>query len=314
MTTVKRATIKSLSLELENLKEQLKEFHIFKMKVEKLEETIGNMNKNDKPDLGNKDAVSRNKLEQIFKCKKCDKSSESARSLKKHVVETHSKEIKCKVCDKKFTKNCDLEVHLNSEHQEAKIYGCDKCEMTFVLKWRLDKHKNIHSSENLKFCHYFNNEKVCPYQKFGCMFKHDHAEQCKFKEKCANKLCQFKHKTDQQLSCEKCEYKGISKYDIENHLKMHDEQDTESIDEDEESYEGYYQEFYPEIFQKYVEAGNCIECNYCDYFADKNTLSELEEEIKNHVKENHKEIINSYDLKSAQNKYQHEFYVLFVEE
>ena len=58
-------------------------------------------------------------------------------------------------------------------------------------------HTQVHSSEVLKFCHYFNNEKNCPYDKLGCKFLHQHAERCYFGEKCKNKLCQFKH-TDQK--------------------------------------------------------------------------------------------------------------------
>ena len=60
------------------------------------------------------------------------------------------------------------------------MYECDKCDKKFLLNWRLKKHQDIHSNrENLKFCHYFNNGKE--------------SEQCKFKENCRNKLCQFKH-------------------------------------------------------------------------------------------------------------------------
>ena len=44
-----------------------------------------------------------------------------------------------------------------------------------------------------KCCHYFNNEKHCPYENIGCMFLHQDSENCYFGIRCKNKLCQFKH-------------------------------------------------------------------------------------------------------------------------
>ena len=67
------------------------------------------------------------------------------------------------------------------------------CDKTFVLKWRLRKHLEGHSKDCGKFCHYFNNEKVCPFEKIGCKFLHKDSEVCYFGRKCRNKLCQYKH-------------------------------------------------------------------------------------------------------------------------
>ena len=46
---------------------------------------------------------------------------------------------------------------------------------------------------DIKFCHYFNNKKDCPYEEIGCMFKHAKSDNCWFKEHCKNKLCQYAH-------------------------------------------------------------------------------------------------------------------------
>ena len=62
------------------------------------------------------------------------------------------------------------------------------------MKWRLDKHEKAHTLENIKFCHYFNNEKNCPYEEVGCMFKHEQSQVCRYKDNCSNKLCQFHHR------------------------------------------------------------------------------------------------------------------------
>ena len=51
----------------------------------------------------------------------------------------------------------------------------------------------IHESLNKKKCHYFNNEKECPYFEVGCMFVHEFSGQCKFGPACVRQLCPFQH-------------------------------------------------------------------------------------------------------------------------
>ena len=51
----------------------------------------------------------------------------------------------------------------------------------------------VHSADS-KFCHYFNNEKPCPYEEFGCKFKHEKSSTCSYGQRCNNTLCQFQHK------------------------------------------------------------------------------------------------------------------------
>ena len=96
--------------------------------------------------------------------------------------------------------------------------------MTFVLEWRFKKHRNIHSEEavNFKFCHYYNNNKTCPYSDLGCMFRHKQSPICLSKTKCSNKLCQFKHSpTDKkkQHSCDKCNYITDSAKNFKTHIE-----------------------------------------------------------------------------------------------
>ena len=97
--------------------------------------------------------------------------------------------IKCDLCDKVFSRNSELEAHLERVHNEEKKFKCHECEMTFMLKWRLGKHVSIHTEKDglLKFCHYFNNDKTCPYANIGCMFLHKNAPTCHFKENCSKK-------------------------------------------------------------------------------------------------------------------------------
>ena len=62
------------------------------------------------------------------------------------------------------------------------------------MKWRMEKHTSDHRVD-IKSCHYFNNDKPCPYDKVGCKFKHETAPECRFNLKCTFKLCQFTHTT-----------------------------------------------------------------------------------------------------------------------
>ena len=125
--------------------------------------------------------------------KSVSKSIESAKSMKKHMKNIHPTQIGCFVCALSFTKNSDLEAHIEECHESSSRYNCDQCNKKFVLEWRLKKHQESHSSDGNKFCHYFNNHKPCPYEKIGCMFLHQHSKICYFRAKCRNKLCQFKH-------------------------------------------------------------------------------------------------------------------------
>ena len=102
------------------------------------------------------------------------------------------------LCDIVFSRNSDLKFHLATYHQK-KCFKCEKCEMSFVLKWRLQKHVGKHEEKkkvNMKFCHYFNNDKDCSFETLDCMIKHQNAPQCKYDEKCLKTLCQFKHKEE----------------------------------------------------------------------------------------------------------------------
>jgi hypothetical protein len=130
--------------------------------------------------------------DQRLECDKCDYFCIRKYDMRKHMIGKH-KELcqakKCNVCDKTFLENCDLETHIKDNH-EAKTFKCDECGKTFVLKWRLRKHLSVHTTE--KYYHYFNNEKVCPFEEIGCKFRHEPSTTCKFKQ-CNNLLCQYRH-------------------------------------------------------------------------------------------------------------------------
>ena len=100
------------------------------------------------------------------------------------------KSTKCEECGREFSRNCDLENHLE-DHEKEKSYECDQCGKSFFLEWRLKKHENVHKGD-AKHCHYFNNGKPCPFFSIGCMFLHEKSGKCKFPV-CKNSMCQFEH-------------------------------------------------------------------------------------------------------------------------
>ena len=51
----------------------------------------------------------------------------------------------------------------------------------------------MHKMKNAVNCHYYNNNKSCPYDDLGCMFPHKTSQQCKFGKLCSRKLCQYTH-------------------------------------------------------------------------------------------------------------------------
>ena len=72
-------------------------------------------------------------------------------------------------------------------HDSIEKYSCEHCDKQFVLKWRLQKHQQIHTQHKTKKCHYFNNGKICPYENIGCMFEHSSSELCKYGIQCNKK-------------------------------------------------------------------------------------------------------------------------------
>ena len=133
MAGEKKKTIRTLSQEVDLLKEQVKEIPLLKMKLLEFEKMFNNLkSRKDFPE-------NREKLE-VIKCNHCDKSFGLKKKLKKHLCDTNTRENKCKTCDECFSENCELETHIKTQHSDNTEYGCDLCDKKFVLKWRLSKH------------------------------------------------------------------------------------------------------------------------------------------------------------------------------
>ena len=118
-----------------------------------------------------------------FKCNICDEIFPTNKEVDCHIQSTHPKVFKCRLCSHNFSLSKDLETHIKNQHNSTEL-KCDSCEKVFYMKWRLNKHKEIHTSVNVRHCHYFNNGKNCPFEDIGCKFLHRDWEVCKFGKSC----------------------------------------------------------------------------------------------------------------------------------
>ena len=75
MSGKNKITIKTLSEEVNNLKEQVKEMNMLQQRVTDLEQILKNLK------------IKESFTTDIHKCRKCDKTFESKKALKKHFAE-----------------------------------------------------------------------------------------------------------------------------------------------------------------------------------------------------------------------------------
>ena len=59
----------------------------------------------------------------------------------------------------------------------------------------MKKHNKITHENLIIYCHYFNNDKICPFKE-ECLFLHEEAETCKFGKLCERMFCMYKHESE----------------------------------------------------------------------------------------------------------------------
>ena len=170
--------------------------------------------------------------------------------------------LNCKHCDLTFTNACKFEQHLEDHGLERK-YSCDVCGKNFHLKWRLQKHLQLHLPDSrARFCHYYNNGKTCPFFNFGCMFKHEKSGKCNV-SMCSRKLCQFEHDemgtSEEIITCDESdiEEEATSMSNIE-----YGENDCHlctmkfnSIEDLTGHFQSNHQEYYEQVFEGAYQLG-----------------------------------------------------------
>ena len=128
-----------------------------------------------------------------FKCRVCDQECENLQDLQKHKEEKHDRleEFKCGECDRCFKSEKKLEVH-EKTHEK---FECEECDKMFNYENLLERHVDaVHSDPDFViYCHYFNNDKECP---FGdvCIYEHDESDECKYGKACERLMCMYRHK------------------------------------------------------------------------------------------------------------------------
>lgn len=115
----------------------------------------------------------------VFHCKLCMKTFVSSHSFIAHLQDMHQRLQfhACVLCDKHFISNCDLQRHLithdikftiapnllepsfnviktkEATHQRIRRYACYLCHKSFVRKFNMKLHMNIHTGMRTYTCH-----------------------------------------------------------------------------------------------------------------------------------------------------------------
>ena len=190
----KKKTVKDLNVDVSNLALKMKQFEeVIKgvsslNEVNDLDKKLAALDKNEENELRIKnlemevtrlnsvvDDLRNTNKEEISNppkdCKVCNQKFNSRKELNLHRKSEHPKQIKCKFCEETFDETYKLEQHLKKH--ESKGFKCEHCEKMFHLEWRFNKHLISHSVKTTRKCHYFNNDKICPYEEIGGMFLHE---------------------------------------------------------------------------------------------------------------------------------------------
>ena len=253
---IKAKTTKELTEEVENLK---KENNVLKKQMEELGNTVKGLFEKLNVDKQENERAEKKKAKE-FKCKQCDEILFSSGELKDHRVTNHPMNIECKHCDENFTENSKLENHLKT-HREVVKFNCEKCKKEFCVKWRLRKHMEIHGQGNVRKCHYYNNNKTCPFEEIGCKFAHIDSEKCYFQKSCRNKLCQFKHDLIEKVKATEEDNAVDSIYDASNATNTTDESDNEDNEENNDSDDSMTEEQMENIYQEFLQNHEKMKCN-----------------------------------------------------
>ena len=126
----------------------------------------------------------------VIKCRVCEYRFINRKDLTNHMKTSHIKSSKCRQCDKAFFTSSELESHLQ-EHGSLKKFNCENCGKFFHLKWRFEKHIKMHESgRKIRKCHFYNNDKHCPFSQIGCKFLHEESAKCRYNSQCKVDKCQ----------------------------------------------------------------------------------------------------------------------------
>ena len=200
------------------------------MSIEEYQQTFENLNeefnflKEKINILINKYSELENKLENNFKarfkCRKCDETFENVRKFEKHkenstTCDANPYPYPCEMCGLEFTS----EKQCSSHKEKHGNFKCDKCDKVFTFEGVLEKHISAAHGSMTIFCHYYNNNKLCPF-KTECIFVHLVSKDCIFGNECERMFCMFRHDEHFQNDEEECEEEN-------DEMDEHDESDED---------------------------------------------------------------------------------------
>ena len=73
-----------------------------------------------------------------------------------------------------------------------KSFRCDQCDKSFQYEETKGKHVTAAHGNVKLYCHFFNNNKECPYNE-NCIFIHQDSQLCKYNGMCERPCCMYKH-------------------------------------------------------------------------------------------------------------------------
>lgn len=193
----------------------------------------------------------------LFKCRKCKENFDSLKGLQKHKNDAEScvDGFKCDRCDKSYTTENDL-----TEHQLTHgNFKCEKCENKYDITGQLEKHVSAVHGEFKLFCHYYNNDKECPFEG-RCIFAHEESPDCRFGKICERVMCMFSH-DERDVSDDEDEDDS----EDENNENENDDEECIYKMEDLEPSLNKVEEAMEKVHQLLISSK--LKCNKCDFIA-----------------------------------------------
>ena len=87
--------------------------------------------------------------------------------------------------EKNFKDEERLDIHKEKLHAK---FECDECEKDFRYETVLEKHREAAHENTELFCHYFDNDKDCPFDE-NCLYIHEESGNCRYGNTCERRMC-----------------------------------------------------------------------------------------------------------------------------
>ena len=200
-----------------------------------------------------------------FQCIKCNLKFESTRELEKHKKSSSACQAKfeCDQCDLTYTSEMQLNRH-KKKHGE---FPCEKCDREYNFEGVLEKHIDVVHKSMKIFCHFYNNNKECPYEE-QCIYAHEESNDCMFGNDCERIMCMFKHE-EHHPDDEDSDDDDDSDEDVNDNVNENDETNESNIIQmkDLEPSLRKVEEAMEKVNELLRKNPNNLACDKCDFVA-----------------------------------------------